>query len=136
MRERIVAASGYFDPLHLGHLEYLELAKELGDKLVVIVNNDKQAVLKKGKPFMPEAERLRIVEALKCVDEVFLSVDTDSSVRESLRAVKPSIFAKGGDRHAGEIPETPICNELGIEIRDGLGAKIQSSSDLIKNSKT
>ena len=69
---KIVATSGYFDPLHVGHLECLELAKELGDKLIVIVNSDLQARLKKGKPFMNEQDRLKIVSALKCVDEVFL----------------------------------------------------------------
>ena len=69
----VVAVSGYFDPLHVGHLEYLEMAKQLGDKLIVIVNNDKQALLKKGKSFMNENDRAEIVSALKCVDEVFLS---------------------------------------------------------------
>ena len=127
---KIVATSGYFDPLHVGHLECLELAKELGDKLIVIVNSDLQATLKKGKSFMNEKDRLKIVSALKCVDEVFLSIDKDKSQCESLRHLKPTIFAKGGDRTSGEIPETKVCNELGIQIIDGLGAKIRSSSDL------
>ncbi|MCR4285027.1 MAG: adenylyltransferase/cytidyltransferase family protein [archaeon] len=132
-KEIIIAASGYFDPIHIGHIEYLKLAKELGDKLVVIVNNDEQAVLKKGKPFMKLDERMAIIKELRCVDEVFASVDKDSSVINSIKIVRPNIFAKGGDRFEGEIPETLICEEIGCKIVDGLGAKIQSSSSLIKN---
>ena len=131
----IVAASGYFDPLHAGHVEYLEFAKKLGDILVVILNNDEQAKLKKGKSFMPFEERAKILNALECVDEVFFSIDKDESVCESLKKVNPDIFAKGGDRFVNEIPESPICRELGIDIIDGLGEKIQSSSDLIKKSE-
>ncbi|MAR84697.1 MAG: cytidyltransferase [Cytophagia bacterium] len=127
---KIVATSGYFDPLHVGHLECLELAKELGDKLIVIVNSDYQARLKKGKPFMKEDDRLKIVAALKCVDEVFLSIDKDKSQCESLKKIKPHIFAKGGDRTSDEIPESKVCKQYNIQIIDGLGAKIRSSSDM------
>ena len=127
---KIVATSGYFDPLHVGHLECLELAKELGDKLIVIVNSDHQARLKKGKPFMKEADRLKIVAALKCVDEVFLSIDKDKSQCKSLKKIKPHIFAKGGDRTSDEIPESKVCKQYDIQIIDGLGAKIRSSSDM------
>ena len=133
--EKIIATSGYFDPIHIGHIEYLEKAKALGGKLVVIVNNEKQAILKKGHEFMPFKERLEIVKALRCVDAVFPSIDEDPSVCKSLAALKPAIFAKGGDRFSGEIPETKICNELGIKIIDGLGAKIQASSTLIANAE-
>lgn len=122
-------ASGYFDPIHVGHIEYLEMAAKLGDKLVVIVNNDNQAALKKGAPFMTEEDRLKIVSSLKCVDEVFLSIDEDSTVCRSLQAVSPNIFAKGGDRFIDEIPEATTCKEIGAEIVDGLGMKIRSSSD-------
>ena len=127
---KIVATSGYFDPLHVGHLECLELAKELGDKLIVIVNSDLQATLKKGKSFMNEKDRLKIISALKCVDEVFLSIDKDKTQCESLKHLKPNIFEKGGDRTSSEIPESKICKEFGIQIIDGLGAKIRSSSKL------
>ena len=127
---RVVATSGYFDPLHVGHLECLELAAQLGDKLIVIVNSDLQAKMKKGESFMNQEDRMRIVSALKCVDEVFLSIDKDKSQCESLISVKPDVFAKGGDRTSGEIPESKICSELGIEIIDGLGEKIRSSSDM------
>ena len=130
MNDKRVAVSGYFDPIHVGHLEYLKLAKELGDKLVVIVNNNHQCILKKGKPFMDEADRVEIVKALGIVDEVFLSIDQDKSVCASLEEVKPNIFANGGDRYTGEVPETVVCKKLNIEIVDGLGGKIRSSSDL------
>ena len=122
MKENVVAVSGYFDPIHVGHLEYLKLAKQLGDTLVVIVNNNHQCVLKKGKPFMDEHDRVKIVEALEMVDRVFLSVDDDKSVCASLDAIKPDIFANGGDRHTGEVPESVICKKHNIKIR--------SSSDL------
>ena len=127
---KIVATSGYFDPLHVGHLECLEKSKKLGDKLIVIVNSDLQAKLKKGKSFMNENDRMKIVLALKCVDEVFLSIDKDKSQCESLKYLKPNIFAKGGDRTNNEIPESKICKELNIKIIDGLGEKIRSSSKL------
>jgi D-beta-D-heptose 7-phosphate kinase/D-beta-D-heptose 1-phosphate adenosyltransferase len=127
---KTVAVSGYFDPIHVGHLEYLELAKELGDRLVVIVNNNNQCVLKKGKPFMDEADRVKIVQALGIVDEAFLSIDEDKSVCASLDAIKPDIFANGGDRHTGEVPESVVCKKHGIKMVDGLGQKIRSSSDL------
>jgi cytidyltransferase-like protein len=133
---KIVIASGYFDPIHIGHIEYLKLSKALGDKLIVILNNDKQCILKKGKPFMPQEERKIITESLKFVDEVFPSIDEDKSVCKSIQAIAEEykgneiIFAKGGDRFNGEVPETKICSELGIKIVDGLGAKIQSSSNL------
>ena len=127
---RTVAISGYFDPIHVGHLEYIIEAKKLGDKLIVIVNNNHQCVLKKGKPFMDENDRVRIVSSIKYVDEVFLSIDKDKTVCKSLEKIKPTIFANGGDRKNYEIPESVICNKYNIEIIDGLGEKIRSSSDL------
>tara|TARA_B100000405_G_scaffold80536_1_gene55824 strand:+ start:2170 stop:2592 length:423 start_codon:yes stop_codon:yes gene_type:complete len=125
-----VAVSGYFDPIHVGHLEYLKMAKELGDSLVVIVNNNHQCELKKGKPFMDQNDRLEIVKALRFVDEVFLSIDKDRTVCKSLEAVRPNIFANGGDRATSEVPETPICKKYNIKMVDGLGDKIRSSSNL------
>ena len=126
----IVAVSGYFDPIHIGHLEYLRMAKELGDSLVVIVNNNYQCKLKKGKHFMDENDRVEIVEALRFVDEVFLSVDKDRTVCKSLEEIKPDIFANGGDRATSEVPETPVCKKFNIKMVDGLGDKIRSSSSL------
>lgn len=134
--ERIIITSGYFDPIHIGHIEYIKLAKELGGRLVVIINNDKQATLKKGKSFMPHTERKIIVGSLRFVDEIFDSIDEDKSVCKSIRAVAEKykgheiIFAKGGDRFSSEIPEAKVCRDLGIKIVDNLGKKIQSSSNL------
>ena len=125
-----VAVSGYFDPIHVGHLEYLQLAKKLGDNLIVIINNNLQAELKKGSTFMDEKDRMEIVAALRCVDEVFLSIDTDKSVCKSLEHIKPDIFANGGDRSLDEIPETAVMKKYNIKMVDGLGSKIRSSSDL------
>jgi cytidyltransferase-like protein len=125
-----IAVSGYFDPIHVGHLEYLKMAKSLGDILVVIVNNNHQCVLKKGKFFMDENDRLEIVKAIKYVDEVVLSVDQDKTVCKSLELIRPNIFANGGDRSTDEVPETSVCKKYKIEMVDGLGEKIRSSSSL------
>ena len=134
----IVVTSGYFDPIHVGHLEMLKLSKKLGDQLVVIVNNDKQAELKKGKSFMREEDRLKIVKAIRYVDVALISVDEDKTVCESLQKVSRAyplhqiIFANGGDRKEEEIPEAKVCKELKIKMVDGLGEKIRSSSKIIK----
>ena len=127
---KTVAISGYFDPIHVGHLEYIELSKRMGDYLVVIVNNNHQCKLKKGKHFMDERDRIKIVESIKGVDEVFLSIDSDKTVCKSLEKIKPDIFTNGGDRHNQEIPESIVCKKYGIELLDGMGKKIRSSSDL------
>ena len=130
-----VVASGGFDPLHVGHIEYLEKAKALGDKLIVILNSDRFLIQKKGKVFMPYAERQKILEALRCVDEVIPCIDADQSVSLTLSIIRPHIFAKGGDRNASNIPEKEICDRFGIKIVDGLGEKVQSSSALIEKIK-
>ena len=127
---KTVAISGYFDPIHVGHLEYISEARKLGDKLIVIVNNNHQCILKKGKPFMDENDRVLITSSLKDVDDVFLSIDKDKTVCKSLEQIKPDIFANGGDRKNYEIPESTICKKYNIQIIDGLGEKIRSSSDL------
>ncbi|MFA6023488.1 MAG: adenylyltransferase/cytidyltransferase family protein [Candidatus Pacearchaeota archaeon] len=129
-----VAISGYFDPLHVGHIELIEKSKLLGDYLIVIVNNDRQLALKRNgqKPLMPDYERVKVLAAIKGVDEAFLSIDEDRTVCKSLEAVHPDIFANGGDRHQGEIPESEVCRKLGIKMVDGQGDKIQSSSILLK----
>ena len=130
--KKTVAVSGYFDPLHVGHIEYLEMAAQLGDELIVIVNNDRQAALKKGESFMEEKDRVRIVQALKCVDRAVLSVDEDRTVCESLRSIKPDIFANGGDRLNNNTPEAIFCKENNIEMMWGVGGgKIQSSSIMV-----
>ena len=137
MEEKIVCVSGYFDPIHVGHLEYFKFSKKIGTKLMVIVNNDHQATLKKGKAFMPCDERIKIIEEFKCVDYVVKSIDTDRTVCETLRNIepKPHFFCNGGDQNNNTIPEGPVCAERNIELRDGFGDKIQSSSWLIKGKK-
>ncbi|HKM40897.1 MAG TPA: adenylyltransferase/cytidyltransferase family protein, partial [Patescibacteria group bacterium] len=130
----VVAVSGYFNPLHVGHLEMIEKAKKLGDYLVVIINNDNQVKIKGSVPFMSEDDRVKIISALRDVDEVFLSIDQDSTVCQSLAQVKPHIFANGGDRkNLNDVPEYDICQDLNIKMVDGLGDKIRSSSTLIAN---
>ena len=125
-----VAISGYFDPIHVGHLEYISLSKKLGDYLIVIINNNYQCTLKKGKHFMDENDRAKILEAIVGVDEVFISIDQDRTVCKSLEKIRPDICTNGGDRHNKEIPEAIVCKKYGIELLDGLGKKIRSSSDL------
>ena len=135
MSQKVVCCSGYFDPLHYGHVEYLQRSKDCGDKLVVIVNNDRQAALKKGQAFMPARERVKLVRALACVDAAIESVDEDRTVCKTLSIIHPDIFTNGGDQTNESIPEAAICNELGIELVDNLGDKVQSSSWLIAKSK-
>ena len=137
MSETIACVSGYFDPIHIGHIEYFKQSKQIADKLMVIVNNDEQAILKKGKAFMPADERVKIIQELKCVDYVVKSVDTDRTVCQTLATVspRPTYFCNGGDQNNNSIPEATICQELGIELRDGFGDKIQSSSWLIRGSR-
>ena len=134
-KEKVVIVSGYFDPLHVGHLEYLQMASQLGDTLLVIINNDEQAKLKKGESFMSEKDRMEILFALECVDEVLISCDNDASVCKSIELAaqfKPMadlIVAKGEDRNFCEVPEVDVCEKLGIEMVDNLGEKIRSSSE-------
>lgn len=134
----LVAVSGYFNPLHVGHLEMIQKAKKLGDKLVVIVNNDKQVALKGSVPFMSEDDRIAIIKALRDVDRVFLSIDDyrlpdgEIPVIKSLAKLKPAIFANGGDRHnIINVPEYEVCQKYNIKMLDGLGQKIRASSVLI-----
>lgn len=134
---KIVCVSGYFDPVHVGHLEYFKMARALGDKLIVIVNNDDQARMKKGKHFMPVAERKIILEEFRCIDEVVIAIDNDRTVRKTIESLdpKPNMFCNGGDQFNNIIPEGEVCNKYGIDLVDGLGEKIQSSSWLIAKSK-
>lgn len=132
--DQFVVVSGYFDPIHKGHIEYITKASELG-LVILILNTDEQAIIKKGKPFMKFDDRLAITEALRAVFLVVPSIDTDGTVCETLRFLDPDYFAKGGDRFATEIPEAKVCRELDIEMVDGLGQKIQSSSWIVADSK-
>lgn len=140
-RKKIVITSGYFNPIHIGHINLLKSAKELGDFLVVIVNNDEQVKIKGSVPFMLEKERIEIIKALKHADDVILSVDKDGTVAESLTLIAKKypgadlFFAKGGDRNLGNIPESEknICETYKITVVNRVGGdKVQSSSWLLK----
>ena len=137
----LVIASGYFNPVHKGHIEYLTKSKELGDKLFVIVNNDKQREMKGSKEFMNEDERKLVIETLKPVDWVVVAIDKDNrQVDKSIKMIyelykdefQNFIFSNGGDQTEHTIAEGKICSELGIKLVFGLGDKIQSSSWLLK----
>ncbi|MDD2753192.1 MAG: adenylyltransferase/cytidyltransferase family protein [Candidatus Portnoybacteria bacterium] len=136
----IVAVSGGFDPIHIGHIDMFFEAKSLGDELVVILNNDNWLQKKKGHIFMPQQERKEIIEALRPVDRVILTKhkpgDSDVSVCRALEELRPDIFANGGDRHpeGNPVPEVELCKKLGIEIIYNVGkkGKIQSSSWLVE----
>jgi D-beta-D-heptose 7-phosphate kinase/D-beta-D-heptose 1-phosphate adenosyltransferase len=138
MKKKAIIVSGYFNPIHKGHLEYFNNAKALADELFVIVNSDLQRGLKGSKEFQKEDERLFIVQNIKAVDKAIISVDKDRTVCESIRTLFEAYgdkyelgFANGGDQDNNSIPEAPICNELKIQLIDGLGDKIQSSSWLL-----
>lgn len=132
---KTVAVSGYFDSIHEGHKSLFEEAKKLGDRLVVIVGTDNQLVGKKGFYFHSEAYRSWLVSQFSVVDDVVLSIDEDGTVRKTLEMVKPDIFANGGDRNSENIPESDVCNKLGIEMVFGVGGnfKMNSSSDIIQS---
>jgi cytidyltransferase-like protein len=142
MKKKIVIVSGYFNPIHKGHLEYFINAKNLGDLLFVIVNSDYQRILKDSLEFQKEDERLFIVEHIKEVDKAFLAIDRDRTVCQTLKFLHDVyydnyslIFANGGDQNNQTIPEKAICQTLGIDLIDGLGGKIQSSSWLLNIKK-
>jgi len=138
MRKKAVIVSGYFNPLHKGHIEYFKLAKSHGDLLFVIVNNDLQRKKKGSNEFMLQDERLIIISSLKIVNEVFLSIDNERDVSKTIRYIFDNYknfdlsFANGGDQNNDSIPERKVCEDLGIKLIDNLGNKIQSSSWLIK----
>ena len=138
MKKKAIIVSGYFNPIHKGHLEYFNNAKDLADELFVIVNSDLQRALKDSKEFQKEDERLFIVQNIKAVDTAIISIDKDRTVCASIEAIFETYgdqyqlgFANGGDQENNSIPEAPICKELGIQLIDGLGDKIQSSSWLL-----
>lgn len=135
---KIVIVSGYFNPLHGGHLDMLEAARAMGDRLVVIVNNDKQQLLKKGKIILEESNRLRLMRSLRDVDQVVLSIDDDQTVIKTLEMIAIQhpgdelIFANGGDRDSEKaIPEAEICHQYKISMVFGAGIGKPDSSTRI-----
>lgn len=140
-RPTLVVVSGYFGPIHVGHLDMIEAGAAAGDELMVIVNNNHQQTLKKGRVVIDEADRLRIVLALRVVDHAMIAVDDDGTVRASLEAIADRfpdhrlVFGNGGDdrRNDAEVPESEVCERRGIEMIFGMGGanKADSSSRLI-----
>ena len=140
MKKKAIIVSGYFNPIHKGHLEYFTNAKKLSEELFVIVNSDFQRELKGSKAFQDEEERMIIVNSIKGVDKAILSIDKDRTVCKTIEKIANEFseeyelsFANGGDQNNDTIPEKPICKELGVSLIDGLGDKIQSSSWLLKS---
>jgi cytidyltransferase-like protein len=135
--KKVVAVSGGFDPLHIGHVRMFEKARALGDELVVILNNDNWLKAKKGFAFMPEKERKEVIKALRMVDRVVLTSHaenaTDMSVSKELLKIRPHIFANGGDRKLNNIPEVVVCGRINCDMvfNIGKGGKVQSSSWLL-----
>ena len=139
MKKKAVIVSGYFNPIHKGHLEHFNNAKEMADELFVIVNNDRQRALKGSKEFQGEEERMVIVSNIKAVNQAVLSIDNDRTVCATLEKIANDYgdsyelaFANGGDQNNDTIPERPICEKMGVALIEGLGDKIQSSSWLLK----
>lgn len=117
---KTVAISGGFDPLHIGHIRMIQEAAKLGDKLIVILNNDNWLKKKKGYTFYNQEERKEILLGTKGVNEVVITSHPenceDMSVCKALQELKPAIFANGGDRKSDNVPEVKLCNDLGIEL--------------------
>ena len=143
---RVVVISGFFNPLHVGHIDYISSARNLGDFLVVIVNSDEQVKIKGSVPFMNQDDRLRIIRNIKGVDRSVIAIDKDGSVCQTIREefkrlqndpfFEDIIFANGGDRKEGGVPEDILENELGIRMIYNVGGeKVQSSSELIKKTE-
>ena len=140
---RVVVISGFFNPLHIGHIDYISSARNLGDFLIVIVNSDEQVKIKGSVPFMNQDDRLRIIRNIKGVDRSVIAIDEDGSVCQTIREefkrlqndpfFEDMVFANGGDRKEGGVPEDILENELGIRMVYNIGGeKVQSSSELIK----
>lgn len=138
-KQKAIIVSGYFNPIHKGHLEYFNNAKNQADKLFVIVNNDHQRAMKGSKEFQDENERMIIVSNIKAVDKAILSIDNDRTVCKTIESIAGEFgnefdlgFANGGDQNNDTIPEREVCEMMNVALIDGLGDKIQSSSWLLK----
>ena len=138
MKKKAIIVSGYFNPIHKGHIEYFQNAKQIAEELFVIVNSDYQRSLKGSKEFQDEQERIFIVSNIKSVNKAILSIDQDRTVCRTIEKIADEYgqnyllsFANGGDQNNDTIPEKPICEKLRITLVDGLGGKIQSSSWLL-----
>lgn len=140
---KVVIVSGYFNPLHGGHIDMIEAAAVMGDRLIVIVNNDKQQILKKGKIILDEKNRLRLMRAIRGVDQAVLSIDEDPTVVDTLEMIAKQhpgdelIFANGGDRSTGKlVPETEVCDKYNIQMVFDAGGTEKSDSSTRINRET
>lgn len=127
----LVVVCGHFDPLHRGHVDHIRKASELGGHLIVIVNNDAQIIKRNGSIFMPLEKRVeRIFKKCPFITGVVVSIDKDDTQSETLRFLHPDIFAKGGDRVCGTLPQSELdaCKEIGCKIVYGVGRKLCSST--------
>lgn len=134
MSLRTVAVAGAFDPIHLGHVNNIRMARALGDYLVVILNSDEDVIRKRGYVFQPIGVRYELLKSLREVDRIVLCIDNDGTVANTLRWVKPDVFAKGGDRNASTMPvnEIQACKDIGCEIVYGVGDVLGSSTDYLR----
>ena len=132
---KVVAVSGHFDPIHIGHLIHMKMAKALGDKLVVIVDSHEAGRQKRGFSLIPCAERMALIREFSFVDEVIAAIDDDTTVAKTIELIRPDILAKGGDRDLANIPEAEkeACERVGCEIITGQGERkpYHSSSDFV-----
>lgn len=144
MAKKLVIVSGYFNPIHSGHISLFKEAKELGDELIVILNNDSQVRMKGSVPFMDENERKIVTESIKYVDHVIVAIDKDGTVCKTIERIHSIflaegvsfIFANGGDRKEGNVPEYNVCQDLQIEMKYNVGGgKSQSSSWLLQKTR-
>jgi len=132
VKQSVVIAGG-FDPLHRGHIDHIKKAAELG-RLTVIVQSDEILERKKGYFLLPFEDRMAVISSIKGVSVVTPNIDKDGTCAETLKLVKPEIFAKGGDRTPDNMPQNEIetCKEIGCEIVYGVGDLLNSSSDIVR----
>ena len=152
--KNIVILSGGFDPVHIGHIRMFREASQFGHYVIVGLNSDDWLTRKKGKPFMCWEERKEVLESIRYVNQVLPFDDSDDTASDIIRKVANHYwdnaetddtgffnyysiyFANGGDRGKGNVPEIEVCKDVGVEMLWGVGGgKVQSSSDLIKNSE-
>jgi len=135
-KKKIVAVSGGFDPIHIGHVRMIQDARKLGN-VIIFLNTDEWLKRKKGYIFMPWQERAEVLLSIKGVKEVYSAMDDDNTVCKALEFYKPDIFANGGDRKPDLVPEYQVCEKLGIEMAFSVGGddKPQSSSWLVDKAR-
>ncbi len=137
MKDKFYIISGYFAPIHMGHIDIINSAAKLG-KVIVIVNNKKQLINKRGMCFMDEKNRVGILKNIKNVSKVYLSIDKDATVSKTIKKIRKDFpdadlyFANGGDRNKKNVPELQACNEANVKMIYNVGGKkIYSSRNFL-----